>query len=73
MRVPNKALWWGTGAALFFLALVLTVPTLRDIFQFAPLHRWEMALLALSGLASILFAESVKIKAVRKMIYPKDE
>jgi Ca2+-transporting ATPase len=73
LRVPNKALWWITGGALFFLALVLTIPTLRDIFQFAPLHRWEMALLGLSGLSSILFAESIKLKAVRKIIYRKDK
>jgi len=69
IRIPNKALWWVTGGALFFLALVLTVPALRDVFQFAPIHRWEMALLFFTGLSSILFAESVKIKAVQKMIY----
>jgi Ca2+-transporting ATPase len=69
LRVPNKALWWITGGALFFLALVLTIPALRGVFQFAPLHRWEVALLALSGFCSILFAESVKLKAVQKVIY----
>jgi P-type Ca2+ transporter type 2C len=73
LRVPNKALWWVSGGALFFLAIVLVIPLLRDIFQFAPLHRWEMVLLGLSGLSSILFAESVKLKVVRKLIYPKDE
>jgi P-type Ca2+ transporter type 2C len=69
IRIPNKALWWVSGGALFFLALVLTIPALRDVFQFAPVHRWEMALLFASGLSSILFAESVKIKAIRKAIY----
>ena len=69
LRVPNKALWWIAGGALFFLALVLTIPALRDVFQFAPLHRWETALLILSGLVSILLAESIKLKAVRKFIY----
>jgi len=73
LRIPNKALWWVTGGALFFLALVLTVPTLRDIFQFAPLHRWEMALLFFSGLSSILFAESIKLNAVQKLIYRDGE
>ena len=73
LRVPNKALWWVTGGALFFLVVVLTTPTLRDIFQFAPLHRWEMVLLAFSGLSTILFAESIKLKGVRKFIHSKDE
>jgi Ca2+-transporting ATPase len=73
LRIPNKALWWITGGALFFLALVLTIPILRGIFQFGPLHRWEMVLLAFSGLVSILIAESVKIKAVRKAIYQQEE
>ncbi|MDD5368767.1 MAG: cation-translocating P-type ATPase [Anaerolineaceae bacterium] len=73
LRVPNKALWWITGGALFFMALVLTVPALRTVFQFAPLHRWEIVLLAISGLISILIAESIKLKALRKVIYRGDE
>jgi Ca2+-transporting ATPase len=73
LRIPNKALWWISGGALFFLALVLIIPALRDVFQFAPVHRWEMALLVLSGLISILFAESVKLKFVRQLIYRGDE
>ncbi len=71
LRIPNKALWWISGGALFFLALVLTIPALRDVFSFAPLHRWELALLFASGLSSILFAESVKLKFMRKLIYPE--
>ena len=67
-RAPNGALWWVSGGALFFLALVLTVPGLREVFQFSPLHRWEMALLSLAGLASVFFAESVKFSAIRKAI-----
>jgi Ca2+-transporting ATPase len=73
LRVPNKALWWVTGGAIFFLAIVLTIPILRNVFLFAPLHRWEMALLSLSGLSSILFAESIKLKALQKVIYREGE
>ncbi len=69
LRIPNKALWWITGGALFFLVLVLAVPALRNVFQFAPLHRWEMALIFLAGLVSILFAESVKIKSIKRFIF----
>jgi Ca2+-transporting ATPase len=69
LRIPNKALWWVTGGAVVFLALALTVPFLRELFRFAPLQRWEMALIALSGLASILIAESVKLKGIRNFIH----
>jgi P-type Ca2+ transporter type 2C len=65
-RNHNSALWWVTGATVFFLALVLTVPALREVFQFAPLHRWEIALLALAGIGSVSFAESVKFKTFFK-------
>jgi Ca2+-transporting ATPase len=73
LRIPNKALWWITGGALFFLALALTIPPLRNVFQFAPLHRWEIALLSLAALVSVLFAESTKLKALQKVIYRDGE
>jgi hypothetical protein len=52
---------------------VLAVPALRNIFSFAPLHRWEVALLFFSGLSSIFFAESIKLKAVQKVIFKEGE
>ncbi|HEX8992046.1 MAG TPA: cation-translocating P-type ATPase [Anaerolineales bacterium] len=67
-RARNRALWWVTGAAVFFLAMVLMIPTLREVFQFAPLHRWELAVLSLAGLSSVFFAESVKFKAIQKAL-----
>jgi Ca2+-transporting ATPase len=69
LRIPNKALWWIAGGALFFLTLVLSIPALRNVFQFAPLHRWELALLSIAGLVSILFAESIKIKPLKRFIF----
>jgi P-type Ca2+ transporter type 2C len=68
IRVPNKALWWVTGGAVLFLTLVLTIPFLRDLFKFAPLHRWELALIILSGLIGILIAESIKISGIQRLI-----
>ncbi len=68
-RARNSALWWVSGAALFCLALVLTIPALRDVFQFAPLHRWELALLALAGLGSVSLVESVKLGVIRRAIH----
>jgi Ca2+-transporting ATPase len=68
IRVPNKALWWISAGTLFSLTLVLSVPALRNVFQFAPLHRWELALLFIAGLVSVLFAEMIKIKPIKKFI-----
>jgi P-type Ca2+ transporter type 2C len=68
MRVPNKALWWVTGGTVFFLAVIMSTPILRELFKFAPLHRWELVLIVLSGLASILIAESIKNKYIQKFI-----
>jgi Ca2+-transporting ATPase len=66
LRIPNKALWWITGGAIGFLTLILTVPFLRDLFQFAPLHRWEIPLIAGAVTLSILIAESVKLPFIQK-------
>ncbi len=54
------------------LALVMIFPFLRELFKFAPLHRWEVALIGLSGAASILIAESIKLNPFRRFIY-RDE
>jgi Ca2+-transporting ATPase len=68
IRIPNKALWWVTGGAGVFLALVLTIPFLRNLFKFAPLNNWEVVLIAFTGFASVLIAESVKIKGIQRFI-----
>jgi Ca2+-transporting ATPase len=68
LRIPNKALWWVTGGALSFLTLALAFPYLRNLFKFAPLHRWELAVIVVACLISILIAESVKTKALRRII-----
>lgn len=68
LRVPNKALWWVTGGAVGFLALVISIPYLRNLFQFAPLHRRELVLIAAACFLSLMVAESVKTKALRRII-----
>jgi Ca2+-transporting ATPase len=68
LRIPNKALWWISGFAVGFLALVMAVPFLRQIFQFAPLQGWEAALIAAGVVISLLIAESVKLKPVQRFI-----
>ena len=67
LRIPNKALWWVTASALGFLALVFSVPALRDVFGFAAIHPADLALCAGVGLISILIAESVKLPFMRRL------
>ncbi len=71
LSTPNPALWWIIGGALSFLALVLATPFLRELFKFAPLHRGEVLLIIAAGLLSILMAESIKVKAVQKVMVGK--
>jgi Ca2+-transporting ATPase len=68
LKIPNVALWWVTGGAIAFLVLVLEVPFLRELFKFADLKNWEIVLIAITGLISILLAESTKLKFVQRLI-----
>jgi Ca2+-transporting ATPase len=61
LRAPNPALWWVIGGALIFLTLVLYVPFLRDLFQFAPLDFLEIAIAFMAGITSILWFEGLKL------------
>jgi P-type Ca2+ transporter type 2C len=71
LKIPNKALWWVTGGAIAFLVLVLEVPFLRQLFKFAELQSWEIVLIAIAGLVSILMAESTKLKGLQRFITGK--
>ena len=64
LRIPNKALWWVVGSGVVFLALILYVPLLRDLFRFAPLHADDIALSAGAGVLGIAWFEV--LKAVRR-------
>jgi Ca2+-transporting ATPase len=66
LRIPNPALWWVTAGTLFFLGLAVSVPFLRGLFSFGPLHLWEMALVGTASLISILLAEGVKLRILSK-------
>ena len=61
LRIPNPALWWVTGGTLFFLGLAVSIPFLRDVFSFGPLHLWEIAVVGVASLLSILVAEGAKL------------
>ena len=61
VRNPNPALWWVTGGAVVFLALVLSLPVLRGLFHFARLHTVDLALCLAAGVISVLWFEGLKI------------
>ncbi len=58
---PNRVLWWVGGGALALMILVLTVPGLRDLFQFAPLRLGDWALCLVAGVASVAWFEVAKL------------
>lgn len=61
LRTPNPALWWVFSGTLFFLALVLYVPFLRDLFHFSILRPDDLAICLTGGLVSILWFEGLKM------------
>ncbi len=71
LQIPNKALWWVTGAALGFLTLVSFVPFMRSIFSFAPISPWELLACLSAGVISILVSESVKLPFVQNLFVGK--
>jgi P-type Ca2+ transporter type 2C len=44
LRSPNPALWWVISGGVFFMAIVLYVPFLRDLFSFSFLHPIDLAI-----------------------------
>jgi P-type Ca2+ transporter type 2C len=49
------------GGALIFLALVLYVPFLRQLFSFSFLHPIDLAICLLGGAISLVWFEQLKI------------
>jgi len=60
LRTPNAALWWVVGGTLFFLALALYLPGLRELFRFSALHAADLALCFAAGVLSIAWFEIFK-------------
>ena len=57
----NRALWWVTAGTLAILALLLTVPSARDLFQFAAMHPADLAISLGAGVLSVLWFEVYKL------------
>jgi Ca2+-transporting ATPase len=66
LRSPNRAFWWVIAGALGFLALVLYVPSLRNLFRFSILHADDLLICTGAGLLSSLMIESLKLRHFRK-------
>lgn len=60
LKSPNPALWWVIGGGVFFLAIVLYVPFVRDLFSFSFLHPIDLAISLLGGVISLLWFELLK-------------
>lgn len=61
LRTPNAALWWVVGGATGLLTLTLTVPFLRDMFRFVPLHLNDVLLCVGAAIGSMLWFEILKL------------
>ena len=55
------------GGAIFFLALILNVPFLREMFQFQEVGIGEILFCALAGILSIVWFEVYKQVSNRMM------
>ncbi|HUJ18948.1 MAG TPA: cation-translocating P-type ATPase [Nitrospirota bacterium] len=65
LRTWNAALWSVTGGAVVFLALALSVPFFRRMFNFAVLHPVDVAVCVAAGIFSILWFEVLKLMNLR--------
>ena len=70
LRTPNPALWWVVGGTLGFLALVLYLPGLREVFGFATLHAPDVLLAFVAGAAGIAWFEVFKSVQGRRATWP---
>jgi P-type Ca2+ transporter type 2C len=61
LKSPNPTLWWTIGGGLFFLAIVLYIPFLRNLFSFSFLHSIDLAICLGGGVISLLWFELLKI------------
>jgi Ca2+-transporting ATPase len=61
LKSHNSALWWVFGGGLLFLALVLYVPFLRNLFSFSFLHPIDLAICFGGGVISVLWFEQLKL------------
>jgi len=57
---PNKAVLWVVGGAVFFLALILSIPFFLDLFQFSKPTLINVIICIFAGLTTIIWFEIYK-------------
>ncbi len=62
---PNRALWWVSGGAMFFLAAAVGIPFLQELFRFAPLPWRHMPLVLGLSILCFVIADIAKLKEFR--------
>ncbi len=61
LRTHNTPLWWVVGGTILLLGLVLSVPGVRDLFDFSPPTPLELAICLAAGIASFLWFDVLKV------------
>ena len=69
-RSANPAYWWVISGALGFLAAVLYIPSLSQLFRFTVLHADDLAVCFTAGAISFLLLEIIKRRG-RKHLEPR--
>ncbi|MDD1728926.1 MAG: cation-translocating P-type ATPase [Methanospirillum sp.] len=75
IQTPNKAMGWVFAGTIIGLALILIVPSLQNLFRFAPISWEELITCVLAGVLSVLWFEVYKVwssrqKGKEKATYP---
>ena len=68
LRARNAALWLVVGGAAALLVVVVAVPGLRGLFHFGALHADDVAVIAVAGLASLLWLDALRL--LRRKLNP---
>lgn len=61
LEASHLALWSVTAGAMSLLVVVLSVPFLRELFRLSALSARAFALCLLTGCASVLWFEAMKV------------
>ena len=59
-RRPNQALAWMLAVVILIMAATLTVPSVRALFRFGPLHGSDLLLAFGAGTSILLILELLK-------------
>jgi Ca2+-transporting ATPase len=67
LATPNKTVKWVVGGALLFMIMILNIPFLLDLFQFAKISLWEALICTIAGFTSISWFELYKYRLNRRI------